>query len=150
MPGVASAGGTKPRAMARCRLGEKPPEVTLPTGLPSGSRISAPSRAGRAVDQQADADARRAVGEFVEDARRRRGNRRASRRRFGQREIEPGLDRRDGLVELVAVKRQRRLEPRLSRAPRPTGLTRSSAVSAVQTVSAFGGRTRISKPSSPV
>ena len=40
------AGGTKPMAMGMDRLGEKPPEVMIPTTLPAASAISAPSRAG--------------------------------------------------------------------------------------------------------
>ena len=81
--------------------------------LPAASAISAPSRAGRAFQHlQPHADAREGPSASSRhDPRRRRGSRRASRRRLLHGEGQARLDRRGGLVQVVAVERQAGLQP---------------------------------------
>jgi hypothetical protein len=54
-------------ATARPRVGEKPPDVTMPTVLPAIDDLRALARDRFALGQEADALARRALGDLLLD-----------------------------------------------------------------------------------
>src|SRR5258708_2805745 len=101
-------------AMGCESVGEKPPLVTPPTtaASPGSARAAAagPFGGGGPLEGEAAGGALRPPGRSA-DRPRGAGEVLALEPLLRHREAEVGLDRRDGLVEVVAVERQARLQP---------------------------------------
>jgi hypothetical protein len=87
-------------------VGEGPPEVTRPTGLPADEYRIAGARDAAALDLEADQRAREAGVAAAGGSRRRRGSRGSS----STKRSRPASSGVVSGVELLTVERQRRLE----------------------------------------